>query len=142
MADPETAIDPSELSGYLASRGWRREGSWRGAGVWELETSGRLLIPDHREYQDDGELLAEVTNAITASRSVGSERAVRAQFGEGFRPFADLRRRRNELEDPHVPGDAATADEAEQAVEVAERLIAAPGQLLGQLSFFAPPQRP
>src|SRR5260370_16186833 len=142
MADPETAIDPSELSGYLASRGWRREGSWRGAAVWELETSGRLLIPDHREYEDDGELLAEVTNAITASRSVGSERAVRAQFRQGFRPFADLRRRRNELEDPHVPGDAATADEAEQAVEVAERLIAAAGQLLGQLSFFAQPQRP
>jgi HEPN domain-containing protein len=41
------------------------------------------------------------------------------------------------LEYPHVPGDAATADEAEQAVEVAERLIAAAGQLLGQLSFFA-----
>jgi HEPN domain-containing protein len=63
--------------------------------------------------------------------------ALLAQFGEGFRPFADLRRRRNELEYPHVPGDTATADEAEQAIEVAERLIDAAGQLLDELSFFA-----
>lgn len=64
MPERETVIDPSELSGYLASRGWRREGSWRGAGVWELESSGRLLIPDRREYQDDGELLAEAVRKL------------------------------------------------------------------------------
>ena len=64
MPEPEATIDPSELSGYLASRGWRREGSWRGAGVWELETSGRLLIPDQREYSDDGELLAEAVRKL------------------------------------------------------------------------------
>ena len=64
MPDPEPVIDPSELSGYLVSRGWRREGIWRGAGVWELESSGRLLIPDHREYQDDGELLAEAVRKL------------------------------------------------------------------------------
>jgi hypothetical protein len=70
------------------------------------------------------------------------ERAVRAQFGEGFRPLADLRRRRNELEYPRLPADTATADEAQQAVEAAERLIAAADTLLGQLSFFAQPERP
>jgi hypothetical protein len=75
--------------------------------------------------------------ATTSGGHYAVERTVRAQFGEGFRPFADLRRRHNELEYPHVPGDAATADEAEQAIEVAERLVAAAGQLLGQLSFFA-----
>jgi hypothetical protein len=80
--------------------------------------------------------------ATTSGGHYAVERVVRAQFGEGFRPFADLRRRCNELEYPHVPGDAATADEAEQAVEVAERLIAAADQLLGQLSFFAQAQRP
>ena len=62
--DSETVPDPSDLSGYLLSRGWRREGSWRGAGVWELESSGRLLIPDQREYQDDGELLAEAVHKL------------------------------------------------------------------------------
>lgn len=64
------------------------------------------------------------------------ERAVRAQFGEGFRPFADLRRRRNELEYPRLPADTATPEEAKQAVEVAKRLIAAADKLLGQLTFF------
>ena len=36
------------------------------------------------------------------------ERTVRAQFGPGFRPFGDLRRRRNELEYPHQPADTAS----------------------------------
>jgi hypothetical protein len=66
MPESEAVIDPSELSQYLASRGWRREGNWRGAGVWELESSDRLLIPDHREYQDDGELLAEAVRKLAA----------------------------------------------------------------------------
>jgi hypothetical protein len=36
----------------------------------------------------------------------------------------------------------ATADEAQQAVQVAERLISAADTLLGQLSFFVQPERP
>lgn len=36
------------------------------------------------------------------------ERAVRAQFGQGFRQFGALRRRRNELEYPERPGDDAS----------------------------------
>ena len=50
------------------------------------------------------------------------ERAVRAQFGPGFRPFGDLRRR-NELEYPRLPADTASEDEATQAIEVARQLI-------------------
>jgi hypothetical protein len=80
--------------------------------------------------------------ATTDGGHYAVERAMRAQFGEGFRPFADLRRRRNELEYPRLPADTATADEAQQAVEAAERLIAAADTLLGQLSFFAQPERP
>jgi hypothetical protein len=64
MPEPDALIESSELRGYLASKGWRREGDWRGAGVWELESSGRLLIPDHREYQDDGELLSEAVRKL------------------------------------------------------------------------------
>jgi hypothetical protein len=36
-----------------------------------------------------------------------------------------------------MPADSATEDEARQAVETAQRLIAAADMLLGQLSFFA-----
>jgi hypothetical protein len=51
------------------------------------------------------------------------------------------RNSRHELEYPRLPADTATAEEAQQAVEVAEGLIAAADTLLGQLSFFAQPER-
>jgi hypothetical protein len=63
---------------------------------------------------------------------------VRAQFGSGFRPFGDLRRRRNELEYPRHPADTASEQEAQHAIETAEQLIAAASALIGQLTFFAP----
>lgn len=64
------------------------------------------------------------------------EQAVRAQFGPGFREFGALRRRRNELEYPDRPGDEATADEAQQAVENAGVVIASAGALLDQVGLF------
>jgi hypothetical protein len=64
------------------------------------------------------------------------EQAVRSQFGPGFRPFGALRRRRNELEYPHLPDDSASPDEAAEAVQSAQRLISAADQLLPRLSFF------
>ncbi len=62
--------------------------------------------------------------------------AVRAQFGTSFRPFGTLRRRRNELEYPHLPSETATKEEAEQAVGVANDLIGAAAKLIDHLSFF------
>ena len=41
---------------------------------------------------------------------------------------------------PHLPSDAATSEEAGQAAETAQRLIAAAGKLLPQLSFFSQDQ--
>jgi HEPN domain-containing protein len=64
------------------------------------------------------------------------EQAVRAQFGPGFRRFGALRRRRNELEYPERPGDDATTDEATEAVENAETIIAAAEGLVDQLGLF------
>ena len=64
------------------------------------------------------------------------ERAVRAQFGPGFRQFGALRRRRNELEYPERPGDDATQDEAAEAVDSAEAIITASQGLLDQLGLF------
>jgi hypothetical protein len=56
------------------------------------------------------------------------------------RCWPPLRRRRHELEYPHLPSDAATSEEAGQAAETAQRLIAAAGKLLPQLSFFSQDQ--
>lgn len=64
------------------------------------------------------------------------EKAVRAQFGPGFRQFGTLRRRRNELEYPERPGDDATAEEAREAVENSQAIISAAEGLIGQLGLF------
>ncbi len=104
--------------------------------------SAYVLAYDAARFACIALLAQQGMRATTEGGHYAVERAVRAQFGEGFRAFADLRRRRNELEYPRLPADTATADEAQQAVEAAERLIAAADTLLGQLSFFAQPGRP
>jgi hypothetical protein len=98
--------------------------------------SAYVLAYDAARFGCIALLAQQGLRATTGGGHYAVERTVRAQFGEGFRPFADLRRRRNELEYPHLPTDTATADEAKQAVEIAKRLIAAADQLLSQLFFF------
>jgi hypothetical protein len=66
VTEPRTAIDPAELNGYLVSKGWRREGSSRGAALWGLEPGCRLVVPERREYDDDEELLAEAVRQLAA----------------------------------------------------------------------------
>ncbi len=113
------------------------------AGLTQADAySAYVLAYDAARFACIALLAQQGMRATTSGGHYAVERAVRAQFGPGFRPFADLRRRRNELEYPRLPADTATADEAQQAVEVAERLIAAAGALLGQLSFFAEPRNP
>jgi uncharacterized protein (UPF0332 family) len=102
--------------------------------------SAYVLAYDAARFACNALLAQQGMRATTDGGHYAVERAVRAQFGEGFRPFADLRRRRNELEYPRMPADTATADEALQAVESAQLLIAATGSLLEQLSFFAQPE--
>jgi len=64
------------------------------------------------------------------------ERAVKSQFGQGFRHFGALRRRRNELEYPERPGDDATSEEASEGVENAAEIITSAQGLLDQLGLF------
>jgi len=64
------------------------------------------------------------------------ERAVRAQFGPGFRQFGALRRRRNELEYPERPGDEATTEEAKESIASAATIVAAAKALIDQLGLF------
>jgi hypothetical protein len=99
--------------------------------------SAFVLAYDAARFACNALLAQQGMRATTSGGHYAVERAVRAQFGDGFRPFADLRRRRNELEYPRLPADSATADEAQQAAEIAQRLITAADSLLGQLSFFA-----
>jgi len=98
--------------------------------------SAYVLAYDAARYACVALLAQQGMRATTSGGHYAVERAVRAQFGDGFRPFGALRRRRNELEYPHLPTDTATSDEAEQAANAAQLLIAAAGQLLPQLPFF------
>ncbi|MEU5881988.1 hypothetical protein [Spirillospora sp. NPDC047279] len=64
------------------------------------------------------------------------DEALRAQFGEVFRPFRTLRIRRNELEYPAYPGDGAEERETERALAGADQIIEAAQKLLPSLARF------
>jgi len=64
------------------------------------------------------------------------EEVVRAQFGETFKPFRDLRIRRNELEYPTYPDEPIEPGEAEEALGAALGIIAAADGLLPHLGMF------
>ena len=108
------------------------------AGLIAADTySAYVLAYDAARFACVALLAQQGMRATTSGGHYAVERAVRAQFGPGFRQFGDLRRRRNELEYPRLPADTATEDETTQAVEAARQLITAAKELLDQLSFFA-----
>lgn len=68
---------------------------------------------------------------------IAVERTLRAQFDPGFSDFHNLRRRRNELEYPSATApEAATADEAREALEAATGIVAQAERLLPSLDLF------
>lgn len=64
------------------------------------------------------------------------EQAVRAQFGEHFKPYNALRRRRHELEYPTFGTDAPDEAEVDDAITTAQALVEAAAALLPSLSAF------
>jgi hypothetical protein len=75
--------------------------------------SAYVLAYDAARFACVALLAQQGLRATTSGGHYAVEQAVRAQFGDGFRPAGILRRRRNELEYPHLPSDTATPDEAE-----------------------------
>jgi hypothetical protein len=108
------------------------------AGLVQTDThSTYVLAYDAARFACNALLAQQGLRATTSGGHYAVERAVRAQFGQGFRAFGDLRRRRNELEYPRLSSDTPTTEEAQEAVDDAERLIAGAAHLIGELSFFA-----
>jgi hypothetical protein len=99
--------------------------------------SAYVLAYDAARFACIALLAQQGLRATTSGGHYAVEQAVRAQLGDGFRPFGILRRRRNELEYPHLPADTATSEEAEQAAGTAHCLITVAGRLLSQLAFFS-----
>jgi hypothetical protein len=99
--------------------------------------SAYVLAYDAARFACIALLAQQGLRATTSGGHFAVEQSVRAQFGDGFRPFGALRRRRNELEYPHLPADTASSEEAGDAAGTAQRLISAASELLPQLSFFS-----
>jgi hypothetical protein len=98
--------------------------------------SAYVLAYDAARYACAALLAQQGLRSTTRGGHYAVERAVRAQFGDGFRAFGILRRRRNELEYAIGPGDSTTRHEAEQAIQSAQQLIAIAKQLLPSLRLY------
>jgi len=64
MSDRPVPVRPSDVSSYLASKGWERDGDWNGASVWRLDGKARLLVPDVHAYDDADQLIGEAVAKI------------------------------------------------------------------------------
>jgi HEPN domain-containing protein len=98
--------------------------------------SAYVLAYDAARYSGTALLAHQGLRATTSGGHYAVEKALRAQFGEGFRGFGALRRRRNELEYPTIPGETTTRDEADEAIETVQKLFAAAEKLLPSLELY------
>jgi hypothetical protein len=70
--------------------------------------SAFVLAYDAARYAGTALLAQQGLRPTSAGGHYAVERALRSQFGHGFRRFGTLRRRRNELEYPNVPDEEAS----------------------------------
>ena len=99
--------------------------------------SAFVLAYDAARYAATALLTHQGLRPTTAGGHVVIESAIRAQFGDGFRSFGFLRRRRNELEYPSAGSTTSDVQEATEAAAQVRSIIEAAGQLLPNLSFFS-----
>lgn len=84
----------------------------------------------------EGLLARQGLRATQAGGHLAVEETVRAQFGDGFAPYAWLRRRRHDLDYARRPHDVPEDREVEEAIETAERLVTAAEALMPTLGVF------
>mgnify|MGYP001187424402 CR=1 FL=1 len=99
--------------------------------------SAFVLAYDAARYAATALLAHQGLRPTTAGGHVAVESAIRAQFGDGFRSFGFLRRRRNELEYPSAGSASSDVEEAIDAVAQSRSIIDAADRLLPNLSFFS-----
>ena len=98
--------------------------------------SAYVLAYDAARQACAGLLAQQGLRATVRGGHIAVERAVRAQFGDGFRPFGALRRRRNELEYPSFPGERVEPGEVRDAIASSRRIIDAATALLPNLPLY------
>jgi hypothetical protein len=77
-----------------------------------------------------------IAAAATVAETDPASGCTRAQFGETFKPFRDLRLRRNELEYPVYPDESVEAGEANGAVDAARGIVSGAERMLSHLGMF------
>lgn len=98
--------------------------------------SAFILAYDAARHACTALLAHQGLRPTTAGGHYVVEEVLRAQFGDAFRQFGALRRRRNEIEYPMRPGDDVEQGEASAAIAAAGLLIDAAGELMPSLSPF------
>src|SRR5450830_1793635 len=98
--------------------------------------SAYVLAYDAARYSATALLAQQGLRPTTSGGHYVVEVALRAQFGDGFRAFGAMRRRRNELEYPSGPGETTTTEEASQAITDTEHSLRAAEQLISTLPIF------
>jgi HEPN domain-containing protein len=98
--------------------------------------SAFILSYDAARHACTAVLAHQGLRPTTAGGHYVVDEVLRAQFGDLFREFGALRRRRNEIEYPTRPGDDVEQDEAKSATATTERLIDAARKLMPNLSLF------
>ncbi len=91
---------------------------------------------DAARFACAGLLAQQGLRATQAGGHLVLQEVVTAQFGSAFAAFGVLRRRRNELEYPALPGEPVWPDEVDDGITEARRLIDAAERLLPELGLF------
>lgn len=105
--------------------------------VTEIDpASACTLAYDAARFACTALLAQQGLRSTTRGGHLAVEDAVRAQFGEGFKPFRNLRIRRNELEYPAYADEDVEAEEATQSLDVARSIMEAASSLLPNLRIF------
>ncbi|GAB3655735.1 hypothetical protein [Glycomyces tarimensis] len=92
MSDELASIEPETLNSYLERRNWSRQGTRRGAIIWQAAGSGksdtamRLLVPPARVFSDDDELVVEAIHKLAK----WEERDVSEVLDELANPSTDM----------------------------------------------------
>lgn len=99
-------------------------------------SSAITLAYDAARFAALAVLAQQGLRATTKGGHLAVDEAVRAQFGDAFRPFRALRIRRNELEYPDHPDEVVEVVESVDAIADSRRIIEAAAKLLPHLGLF------
>jgi hypothetical protein len=105
-----------------------------GASVAHIDpASAYTLAYDGARFACAAVLAQQGLRATSRGGHLAVQEAIVAQFGDPFKPFRDLRIRRNELEYPAYADEMVEVEEATEAMRAAGSIVAAAERLLPHL---------